>query len=167
MQLSRGPCATLFHIIQLKRNWNSAALSRKDVVGRYSLVLWMHCGDSQCTYQCKLENCAALSRKDVVGGRSVRDGVKIAGNCQAHWLCLLPNPRLHTKSNNDNESDISNKNTGRSKETVTSNLFLTDPNISKSGITQWFLGTLCRVVLVFWCFKSVKWVEIWLSKLVQ
>ena len=40
--------------------------------------------------------------------------------------------------------------------TVTSNLFLTDPKISKSAITQWFLGSLYRAVLVFRCFKSVK-----------
>ena len=57
--------------------------------------------------------------------------------------------------------------TGWSKETVTSNLFLTGPKNSKSGITQWFLGSLCRAVLVFWCFKSVKCVDSCLLKLFQ
>ena len=52
-----------------------------------------------------------------------------------------------------------------SKKTVKSNLFLTGPKISKSAITQWFLGSLYRAVLVFWCFKSVKCVEFCLSKL--
>ena len=46
--------------------------------------------------------------------------------------------------------------TGWSEKTVTSNLFLTDPKISKSVITQWFLGSLYRAVLVSWCFKSVE-----------
>ena len=49
--------------------------------------------------------------------------------------------------------------TGWSNKTVTSNLFLTGPKISKSAITQWFLGSLYREVLVFWCFKSVRLVE--------
>ena len=57
--------------------------------------------------------------------------------------------------------------TGWSKETVKSNLYLTGPEISKSAITQWFLGSLYRAVLVFWCFKSVKCVEFCLSKLFQ
>ena len=50
---------------------------------------------------------------------------------------------------------------------VTSNLFLTGSKISKSGITQWFLGSLYRAVLVFWCFKCVKCVKFCLSKLFQ
>ena len=43
-----------------------------------------------------------------------------------------------------------------SKENVKSNFFLTGPKLSKSAITLWFLGSLYRAVLVFWCFKSVK-----------
>ena len=39
--------------------------------------------------------------------------------------------------------------TGWSKETVTSNLFLTGPKISKSVITQWFLGAF---IGQFWYF---------------
>ena len=57
--------------------------------------------------------------------------------------------------------------TGWSNKTVTTNFFLTDQNFSKSAITQLFLGSFYRAVLVFWCFKSVKWVEFWLSKLFQ
>ena len=57
--------------------------------------------------------------------------------------------------------------TGWSEKTVTSNLFLTDPKISKSVITQWFLGSLYRAVLVSWCFKSVECLEFCLSKLFQ
>ena len=57
--------------------------------------------------------------------------------------------------------------TGWSNKTVTTNFFLTDQNFSKSATTQLFLGSFYRAVLVFWCFKSVKWVEFWLSKLFQ
>ena len=58
-------------------------------------------------------------------------------------------------------------NTGWSKETVDCNLFLTDPNFLKSAITQWFLESLYREVLVFWCFKSVRCVEFCLSEIFQ
>ena len=50
--------------------------------------------------------------------------------------------------------------TGWSKETVDCNSLLTDPKLSKSVITQWFLESLYREVLVFWCFKSVRCVEL-------
>ena len=36
---------------------------------------------------------------------------------------------------------------------------MSDPKISKSVITQWFLESLYREVLVFWCSKSVRCVE--------
>ena len=49
--------------------------------------------------------------------------------------------------------------TGWSKETVDCNSLLTDPKLPKSVITQWFLESLYREVLVFWCFKSVRCVE--------
>ena len=55
-------------------------------------------------------------------------------------------------------------NTGWSKETVDCNSLLTDPKLSKSVITQWFLESLYREVLVFWCFKSVRYVEFCLFK---
>ena len=50
-------------------------------------------------------------------------------------------------------------NTGWSKETVDCKFLLTDPKFPKSVITQWFLKSLYREVLVFWCFKSVRCVE--------
>ena len=50
-------------------------------------------------------------------------------------------------------------NTGWSKETVDCKFLLTNPKIPKSVITQWFLKSLYREVLVFWCFKSVRCVE--------
>ena len=34
-----------------------------------------------------------------------------------------------------------------------------DPKISKSAITQWFLESSFREVLVFWCFKIVRYVK--------
>ena len=49
--------------------------------------------------------------------------------------------------------------TGWSKETVDCNFLLTDPKISKSVKTQWFLGSLHREVLVFWCLKNARCVE--------
>ena len=45
--------------------------------------------------------------------------------------------------------------TGWSKETVDCNFLLTDPKLSKSAITQWFLESLNREVLVFWYFKML------------
>ena len=45
--------------------------------------------------------------------------------------------------------------------------FLTDPKNLKSAITQWFLESLYREVLVFWCFKSVRCVEFCLLELFQ
>ena len=57
--------------------------------------------------------------------------------------------------------------TGWSKETVDYKFLLTDPKISKSVITQWFLESLYREVLVFWCFKSVRCVEFCLSEIFQ
>ena len=57
--------------------------------------------------------------------------------------------------------------TGWSKETVDCNFFLTDLKILKSAITQWFLETFYREVLVFWCFKSVRCVEFCFSELFQ
>ena len=49
--------------------------------------------------------------------------------------------------------------TGWCKETVDCNFLLTDPKISKSIITQWFLERVYREILVFWYFKSVRLVE--------
>ena len=49
--------------------------------------------------------------------------------------------------------------TGWSKETVDCNFLLKDQKISTSVKTQWFLKSLYREVLVFWCFKSVRLVE--------
>ena len=43
--------------------------------------------------------------------------------------------------------------TGWSKGTVNCNFFLSDPKIPRSVITQWFLESSYREVLVFWCFK--------------
>ena len=54
--------------------------------------------------------------------------------------------------------------TGWSKETVDCNFLLTDPKISKSIITHWFLEILYREVLVFWCFNGVRCVEFCLFK---
>ena len=54
--------------------------------------------------------------------------------------------------------------TGWSKETVDCNFLLTDPKISKSVKTQWFLGSLYREVLVFWCLKNARCVEFCLSR---
>ena len=44
-----------------------------------------------------------------------------------------------------------------SKETVTYNFSLTDLEIKKNGKTQWFLASLHREVLIFWCLKRVGW----------
>ena len=49
--------------------------------------------------------------------------------------------------------------TGWSLKTVDCNFLLTDPKISKSAITQWFLESSFREVLVFWCFKIVRYVK--------
>ena len=46
-------------------------------------------------------------------------------------------------------------------------IFSDKPIFFKSAITQWLLGSLCRAVLVFWCFKSVKCEEFCLLKLFQ
>ena len=46
--------------------------------------------------------------------------------------------------------------TGWSKETVDYKFLLTGPNFFKSVITQWFLESLYREVLVFWCFKNAR-----------
>ena len=48
---------------------------------------------------------------------------------------------------------------GWSLKTVDCNFLLTDPKISKSAITQWFLESSFREVLVFWCFKIVRYVK--------
>ena len=58
-------------------------------------------------------------------------------------------------------------NTGWSLKTVNCNLFLTNPKNSKSAKTRWFSESLYREVLVFWCFKTVRCVEICLSELFQ
>ena len=42
-----------------------------------------------------------------------------------------------------------------------------DQEISKSVITQWFLESLYRKVLVFWCFKNARCMEFCLSKIFQ
>ena len=57
--------------------------------------------------------------------------------------------------------------TGWSLKTVNCNLFLTKPKNSKSAKTRWFSESLYREVLVFWCFKTVRCVEICLSELFQ
>ena len=57
--------------------------------------------------------------------------------------------------------------TGWSLKTVDCNFLLTDPKISKSVKTQWFLESSYREVLVFWCFKTVRCVKICLLKLFQ
>ena len=57
--------------------------------------------------------------------------------------------------------------TGWSLKTVDCNLFLTDPKNSKSVKTRWFSESLYREVLVFWCFKTFRCVEICLSELFQ
>ena len=57
--------------------------------------------------------------------------------------------------------------TGWSLKTVNCNLFLTNPKNSKSAKTRWFSESLYREVLVFWCFKTVRCVEICLSELFQ
>ena len=59
------------------------------------------------------------------------------------------------------------KGTGWSKETVNCNFFLTDPKKLKNAKTQWFLETLDREVLLFWCFKSVRWMQFCLSEIFQ
>ena len=53
------------------------------------------------------------------------------------------------------------------KKTVNCNLFLTDPKNARSAKTQWFLESLYREVLVFWCLITVRCVEIFLSELFQ
>ena len=50
---------------------------------------------------------------------------------------------------------------------VTSSFFPTNPKQSTSAVTQWFIGSLYRAVSVFWCFKSVKYVEFCLLELFQ
>ena len=57
--------------------------------------------------------------------------------------------------------------TGWSKETVDCNFLPTDKEILKSSITQWFLESLYREVLVFWCFKNARCVEFCLSEIFQ
>ena len=57
--------------------------------------------------------------------------------------------------------------TGWSLKTVDCNFLQTDPKISKSAKTQWFLESSYREVLVFWCFKTVRCVKICLLKLFQ
>ena len=47
------------------------------------------------------------------------------------------------------------------------NFLLTDPKISKSAITQWFLESSHREVFVFWCFKNARCVEFCLSEIFQ
>ena len=56
-------------------------------------------------------------------------------------------------------------NTGWSKETVDWNFLPTDSKIPKSVITQWFLESIYREVMVFWCFNSVRCVEFCLSSI--
>ena len=50
--------------------------------------------------------------------------------------------------------------TGWSKETVNCNFSLTDLKDTKYSITQWFLESLHREVLIFWCLKRVRWKKI-------
>ena len=57
--------------------------------------------------------------------------------------------------------------TGWSKKTVNCNFFLTDPIFLKNAKPQWFLESLDRAVLVFWCFKSVRWMQFSLSEIFQ
>ena len=58
-------------------------------------------------------------------------------------------------------------NTGWSNKTVYCNFFLTDPKFLKNAITQWFLESLYREVLVFGYFKSVRCMEFCLSESFQ
>ena len=48
---------------------------------------------------------------------------------------------------------------GWSLKTVDCNLLLKGQKISKSAKTQWFLKSSFREVLVFWCFKIVRYVK--------
>ena len=57
--------------------------------------------------------------------------------------------------------------TGCSKETVTYHFSLTGPEIKKNGKTRWFLASLHREVLIFWCLKRVRWKKSCLSELGQ
>ena len=60
-----------------------------------------------------------------------------------------------------------NETTGWSNKTANSNFFLTDPKFLKNAITQWFLESLYREVLVFGYFKSVRCMEFCLSESFQ
>ena len=59
----------------------------------------------------------------------------------------------------NNDFPMVSTSTGWSLKTVDCNFLLTDPKISKSAITQWFLESSFREVLVFWCFKIVRYVK--------
>ena len=58
-------------------------------------------------------------------------------------------------------------NTGWSKETVTCKFSQTDLKKKKNGKTQWFLESLHREVLIFWCLKRARWNKSCLSELGQ
>ena len=78
-------------------------------------------------------------------------GTRTCNICVTHWwICDI---WQHCQSD-----------TGWSKETVDCKFLLTDQNFSKSVITQWFLESLYREVLVFWCFTGVRCVEFCLLK---
>ena len=68
-------------------------------------------------------------------------------NFHFYWICMLC--------------------TGWSNKTVYCNFFLTDPKFLKNAITQWFLESLYREVLVFGYFKSVRCMEFCLSESFQ
>ena len=92
--------------------------------------------------------------------------------CVIHYLCnVMPNAKYHTLRKTlfccalyTMPYPLLTCATGWSKETVDCNFLLTDPKISKSIITHWFLEILYREVLVFWCFNGVRCVEFCLFK---
>ena len=57
---------------------------------------------------------------------------------------------------NIEKKDFFEVDTGWSKETVTYNFSLTDLKIKKNGQNQWFLASLHREVLIFWCLKRFR-----------
>lgn len=76
-------------------------------------------------------------------------------------------PSLSFKCSENIWSGINIWCTGWSLKTVDCIFFLTDPKTPKNAITQRFLESWYREILIFCCFKTVRCVEFCLSELFQ
>ena len=113
----------------------------------------------------------ALSTKPVkLGPRTKERGEEFGWDCDplipiSVWVSVLVG-HLSLLQNITTEVLV-HIDTGWSKETVDCKFLLTDPRLPKSVITQWFLESLYREVLVFWHFKNARCVEFCLSEIFQ